>query len=1105
MFRSVVSLWNRDIRFRLYVAIFLTVLLNTGLYTAYDFFSQRKDAKDQLQLRLERLTAVVAESLSRPLFDLNNIAVTSAVSSLVASDSVAFVRISDPEGTQLAEAKSQGKPVKKLISLQKDINYVEDGRPTMVGKIELALSADSLDEELAQQLIQTFVANLLVATILILMLHIVTRRAARPFADIQAALEQLVNGHTDIQLSGIDRADQIGKLSKAVYAFRDTLDKLRNAQAERETLLSQKAAMLDNALVGILTVRDGCVKSCNRKTEDLFGYPPDEMIGLDIRKIFAEPARIELLKSQNVEEAKNHHFALEVPLKRKNGEVFWGALTGHGHDAATADGGDSTWICADISERKNAEDELTRYREQLEETVARRTRELALAKEEAEQANRAKSAFVANMSHEIRTPMNAIMGMADLCLETELNDRQRNFVSKIKTASDSLLHIINDILDFSKIEAGKLQMELIPFTLDEVFDQLSSVLSLKAETQGVELNYDFDYQSHYLIGDPLRLGQVLTNLITNALKFSASGNVTIRVVKLNASASETEMRFSVTDEGIGMTPEQVAMLFRPFTQADASTTRKYGGTGLGLTIAQHLVRMMSGRVWVESEVGKGSTFYFTARFGIARRDDQTGISRYVDALAKYADRPVLVVDDNAVSLQVLEHLVAQLGLRVDTARSAEEALARLNGCEVPDYLACFIDWNMPDTDGISLIRQMRAIYAGRNLRLPAMLLVTAHSHHEGIVSAGDEFEGVLSKPVSARQAYAVLARSLGIARQAGEDPANGRKSKKTLDWARFQHLDILVVEDVEINQEVILELMGNAGLEARLAKNGVEALEAVARKKPDLVLMDCQMPVMDGYEATRVLRSQAETRELPIIALTANATVSDQKKCLEAGMNAHVPKPIHMEDLYMRMIVVLAQSAATPAEPGKESPAEATPASETPITTDSAANNAKTVVAVAAPMPTPAVTKQIPDTDNARPAHPLPAQAKMGIHALPEVAGIDMALALSHVNGNISVLLRVLKKFRDTMGRDFEKEFAQAKAKGDWVVQNRLAHTLKGVAGTLGAVDLAELAKLLQTVTGTENAEKRDETLAVVLIKLQAIVDGLGGLEEYEEAIGKKS
>ena len=675
--------------------------------------------------------------------------------------------------------------------------------------------------------------------------------------------------------------------------------------------------------------------------------------------------------------------------------------------------------------------------------------ELDEARSAAQQASAAKSSFLAHMSHEIRTPMNAIIGMADLCLKTPLNTRQRNYVSKIKSASETLLHIINDILDFSKIESGRLQMERIPFTLEEIFDQLSGIVALRAETQGIELAYDFDDPRQVFSGDPLRLVQVLCNLVGNALKFSNGGNVVVTVRQLSKTSDESELQFSVSDQGIGISPEQLDRLFQPFTQANASTTREYGGTGLGLVISRHLIEMMGGRIWVDSQEGQGSTFHFTARFPV-QSESRPGLQALASKLASEAHRPVLVVDDNAIARRILQQQVAQLGLEVHCAASASEALSLVTAAETPNYLACLVDWRMPETDGVATIAQLRAAQVARGLPAASpMILTTSFSHHEELGEIGEQVDGLLAKPVSARHLYVELARCLGVFT---DDAVTPPAAAHGLDWKPFQKLDILLVEDVEINQEVILELLGSVGLVARLACNGAEALRMVQAQRPDLVLMDCQMPVMDGYTATRELRAQAATADLPIIALTANALVGAQEECRAAGMNGHVAKPIRMELLHKEMLRCLPTNDVTlaPSSP-KASPAAVNPA------------------------------------------------------VLPIFPGIDTTVALLHVGGRLPLLYRVLKLFRDNLGARFACEFATATRHADHPTRIRLAHSLKGVAMTLGAVELGEAAKALLAATETQDEAACASLLPATLAQLESVRAGLAALEDLIAASENKT
>ena len=343
---------------------------------------------------------------------------------------------------------------------------------------------------------------------------------------------------------------------------------------------------------------------------------------------------------------------------------------------------------------------------------------------------------------------------------------------------------------------------------------------LKAEEQGLDVNLHVDQGVPLnLIGDPLRLGQVLVNLTNNAVKFTKKGNITLQVSTDGEEEQGVILHFQVHDTGIGMTEEQLAAMFQPFTQADSTTTRRFGGTGLGLAICHHLVGMMGGRIWADSTPDVGSTFHFTALFAVGVAGRRQGIAAFADKLADYAGQPVMVIDDNPIARRILQHLVAQLGLTVHIAASADEALALAAAAEAPDYLVCLVDWMMPQKNGIEAIRELRQIFAARpGRRMPPMLLVTAHSNHEGLRDVGHEIDGLLTKPVSARHVYVELARCLGVCD--ADTPMQGRRKTDTAQWSRFRGLEVLVVEDVEVNQEVMLELLAGVGIHARLAENG---------------------------------------------------------------------------------------------------------------------------------------------------------------------------------------------------------------------------------------------------------------------------------------------
>ncbi|MBI3230289.1 MAG: response regulator [Burkholderiales bacterium] len=680
------------------------------------------------------------------------------------------------------------------------------------------------------------------------------------------------------------------------------------------------------------------------------------------------------------------------------------------------------------------------------------------ARQKAEDSTRAKSNFLANMSHEIRTPMNAIIGMAHLALHTGMTPKQEDYVSKIHRAALSLLGIINDILDFSKVEAGKIDLENLAFSLEDVLANVASVTRQKAMEKQLEYLLDLQHDvPRYLLGDPLRLGQVLINLVNNAIKFTERGEVELRCRLLSENPGKVRLHFSVRDTGIGLSPEEQARLFLPFSQADDSTTRKYGGTGLGLSISQHLIQLMGGCIRVETNPGQGACFSFDLEMPLANTPTSQPILP-----AALENAHVLVVDDSPLARAILIDAMHGLPIRIDEAGNGYEALAAIKHAAREDdpYALVLTDLQMPDLDGITLMRQIRAL---PDLHaMPQVALVTAYDREEVHAQAQEAgISAFICKPINPT---ALLDTVLALF-AASEHPTDMLHNHfATQAQSRYQGVHVLLGEDNDINQQIAVELLAMQGITVDIAETGRQVVEKLREGGPQryqLVLMDLQMPDMDGHEATAAIRADSRFDQLPIIAMTAHALADIRERSLNQGMQDYLTKPVNPDELFNTLGRWLAPAASTIA---------------------SASNNAGAAYATNATSATNTASKP------SMIASPAPSK-------LPplELAGIDVARGLSHVVGNGPFYLQLLERFARSQ-RQAVTDIRTSCEAGRQIEAVRRAHTLRGVAANIGAVQVQELAEKLEFML-EQTLDLKRLPMATLMLELeqalQIVVKGL--------------
>ncbi|MBF0448397.1 MAG: transporter substrate-binding domain-containing protein [Magnetococcales bacterium] len=806
-----------------------------------------------------------------------------------------------------------------------------------------------------------------------------------------------------------------------IWSLQRQINEREKAENEMRKLL---IAVEQSPSAVLITDTQATIEYINPAFTKITGYKLSDVLGKNPNLLQSGQTPQHVYQELWATLRKGKEWSGELLNRKQDGTLFWESVT--------------------IAPIINQEGIITHYIAAKEDVTQRKLVETALAqaKEHAEAASRAKSDFLANMSHEIRTPMNAIIGMSHLALNTDLDDKQRDYISKVHSSAQSLLGIINDILDFSKIEAGKLNMESVPFNLDEVLNNLANLISTKAEKVGLEVSFYVDPDVPLrLIGDPLRLGQILLNLLNNALKFTQEGNIVLSIHLEKRSDRKLGLHFKVEDSGIGMDEEQQKRLFKAFSQADSSTTRKFGGTGLGLTICKRLVEMMNGRIWLKSKPGKGSVFHFTAIFG--RNDMDRRRFRFPSNVM--VGMRVLVVDDNPVACTVLKKSLTSFSFEVCSSDSARSALSAIQKAvaEKRPFEIIYLDWKLAETDRLQIIPEIRRCRAPD--KSPAIILLTANAQSDlETLTKKWNVEFIISKPTNLSKLFNVTISALGH-QGAFSQPEVEPSIEIEEATERLQGATVLLVEDNEINQQVARELLQMVGIKVQTADNGQQAVEAIEQDDFDAVLMDIQMPVMDGFAATRLIRSNPRFESLPIIAMTANAMAGDREKSLEAGMNDHLAKPVVPEELYdilINWVVKKSESAESASTPRSFYPTKQ--------------NEAETV--------------------------------------LYSISGIDCKKGMQNVGNKSDLYIKILKKFILNHS-DSVQQMAQQQQQKEYPALERTAHTLKGLAATIGANALAAMAAEIEhsannpdrsEATLTAQITQTGETLSTIIAAIKA-------------------
>jgi len=1021
--------------------LLIVVTLILGVFALIDYSQTRDQSTKQLSAQLETSAAQLASGLALPIWNFDDPQIIRNIEALMREPQISTVFLDTKERSYKFIRDVNGTPVQTESGYTPNPTSIRHDVPITfadqtIGNLTVSASKEIIEKQLydatRQKIIELIVFDFILITVLYLSLRILV---INPLEVLKSYAASISFGKTPYDTSQPRNIRFFGELQ----ALRDSLGQMfdllnsryHDIQVSEERLkLATQAAVIGvydwDVVNNVISWDDSMYVVYGIRKED-FGGAFDAWS----RTLHPDDRPIAEKEIQAVLRGEREYDA-EFRIVRPDGAVRIIKATSRTIRSQTGVALRMIGTNIDITDRRLAEQELEQHRNHLEKLVEERTQALADARNQADAANLAKSMFLSNMSHEIRTPMNAIMGMTHLALKNETNPKQRNYLQKIDSATQGLLGIINDILDFSKIEAGKLDFESAPFLLEDVLSRVADLTIAKAQEKGLEMLFDIEPNAPTaLIGDEMRLGQILLNLFNNAVKFTEHGEIVLGVRCVERNAGVAILQFEVKDTGIGMTAEQSARLFSAFEQADASTTRKFGGTGLGLSISKKLVDMMGGNISVESQAGVGSRFIFTVRLALQPGQQQKQLPTTLDV----KKLRILVVDDNQSACEIMLSILSAFDLKADAVASASACISALQVAQDrgASYDLVLMDWNMPGMNGLDAIRAIRA--SSRIAQTVTFVMVTAYSRDELLAQAKDlKIDGILEKPVSPSAVLNVLMTAMNG--QGASMPYRYERQDQPNEAAALIHgAHVLLVEDNDINQELAVDILTGAGVIVDVADNGVKAIAMVGETQYDAVLMDCQMPIMDGYEATMEIRKDSRYASLPILAMSANAMAGDKEKCLASGMDDHIGKPIDIDQLFKMLARWIKPRALRSAATGQG--------------------------------PMTAVAGEI-----------------------KELPGVDMDAALTRLRGNAVIYRKLLTMFYERQA-DVIERIQSAWNKGDKDDAQRTVHTLKSLSGNVGADSLSAAAAQLELAIMQGDSAHYEELLEQVAIPLRELIQAL--------------